>query len=65
MPLVSATALHDIEYNGAKGRAEAKAGVVVHDLTEEECDALEDLGAVERLKKSSVPEIRKQDKRAR
>ena len=49
MALVTALALHDVEYNGVGGRAYAKSGAVIS-VSEDECLALEAMGAVRRDK---------------
>lgn len=64
MPLVSALAIHDIEYSTPTGERQfVKAGVVIHDLTENECKALEALAAVQRLAPTSVPHVSARKKR--
>lgn len=49
MALVTALALHDVEYNGVGGRAYAKSGATIS-VSEDECLALEAMGAARRDK---------------
>ena len=65
MQLVSAIAITDVEYNGKDGRAFAKAGMVIHDITEQECSALVALKGAERLSTSTVPVVSKQTRRSK
>jgi len=49
MALVTALALHDVEYNGVGGRAYAKSGATIS-VSEDEFLALESMGAARRDK---------------
>ncbi len=65
MQLVSAIAITDVEYNGKDGRAFAKAGMVIHDITEQECSLLVALKGVKQLSTSTIPVVSKQARRSK